>query len=102
MSDRDQRQYQLMRKFIQDFENDDLSLGYLISNLQGLFLAVDSIDVKTAEDLQSEWWTLEQVYAVALDRQQSVVSPEGQALVLEALENIKVLLQQLITPTVES
>jgi hypothetical protein len=54
MSAPDQRQYQLMRKFIQDFENDNLSLGTLISNLQGLLLAFGSIDVKTAKDLQNE------------------------------------------------
>jgi hypothetical protein len=41
------------------------------------------------------------VYAVAIDHQETVVLPEGQALILEALENIKVLLQQLITPTEE-
>jgi hypothetical protein len=39
--------------------------------------------------------------AIAIDRQETIVLPKDQALLLDALEEIKILLQQLGTPTVE-
>ncbi|MBD2095672.1 hypothetical protein H6F90_10950 [Trichocoleus sp. FACHB-591] len=97
MTNYEQRQYQLMKAFIQDFESGNMTIKTLISSLDGLLSAVEFTDKPSKEALRSEWWTLEQVYAVALDREETELSPESQVLVVETLENIKVLLQQLIT-----
>ena len=52
----------------------------------------DATPEEWKEAFQSEWWTLEQVYAVALDRGQDPMSGEGGAMVREATARLRDLL----------
>lgn len=40
---------------------------------------------------ENEWWTLEQVYAVALDRKKTTFSFEDEALIQEAIGKLRTL-----------
>ena len=57
-----------------------------------LLEALENSDQEWKDNFRSEWWTLEQVYAVACDRKESHFSSESQALIDETIENIKALL----------
>lgn len=88
----DIRQYQLMKDYILMFENGRLTLDELIKDLYGLIQSLHAPEEEWKETFQSEWWTLEQVYAAALDRGEKVLNTESQDLVYETIENMKSLL----------
>ncbi len=46
------------------------------------------------DKFRSEWWTLEQVYAVACDRGETTLNSESENLIYETLENMKNLLKE--------
>jgi hypothetical protein len=94
MNEKDYKHCQLISSFIEQFESGDLKMSKLISMLEGSINSLQTLDEELKEQLRSEWWTLEQVYSVALDQQESELSPESKNLVIEALRNIKSILQE--------
>ena len=90
-SEYDQRQYQLMAKSVQQFKEGELDIYNLISIIEALLDVLQMADEKWKDDVRNEWWTLEQVYAVAVHKGQTTLSPEDIDLVLEAVENIDTL-----------
>jgi hypothetical protein len=91
----DIKQYQLMKDYILMFENGRLALDELIKDLYGLIQALQAPEEEWKDTFQSEWWTLEQVYATALDRGEKILNTESQDLVYETIENMKSLLKQI-------
>ncbi len=84
----DQRQYVLMRRALAAFERDESNLGQLISTLKSLLCVLRSAQESWKEEFEGEWWTLEQVYSVALDRGQDPMSGENGAMVREAIARL--------------
>ena len=91
--DRINRPYLLIRKCLQQFDNNELTLDRLIHELEVLLETFPNSDEKWKEKFKSEWWTLEQVYAVACDRGETTLNPESENLVNETLNNMKELLK---------
>ena len=91
--DRINRPYLLIRKCLQQFDNNELTLDRLIHELEVLLETFPNSDEKWKEKFKSEWWTLEQVYAVACDRGETTLNPESENLVHETLNNMKELLK---------
>ena len=89
MKDSDDRQYQLINSYIKEFEEGKLNLRSLIQTLSELLESLTTTDLKWKDAFQSEWWTLEQVYAVAIDRGEAKLGLESQDLVEEAIGNMK-------------
>ena len=87
-------QYLLIGKYLQQFDNNELTLDRLISDLETVLETFPNSDEKWKENFRSEWWTLEQVYAVACDRGETTLNPENENLVYETLENMKNLLKE--------
>jgi hypothetical protein len=81
-------------KYLQQFDNNELTLDRLISELEDILETFPNSDEKWKENFRSEWWTLEQVYAVACDRGEITLNPESENLVHETLENMKNLLKE--------
>ena len=77
MKDSDDRQYQLINSYIKEFEEGKLNLRSLIQTLSGLLESLTTTDPKWKDAFQSEWWTLEQVYAVAIDRGEAKLGLES-------------------------
>ena len=94
VSEYDQRQYQFMANLLDGFEKHLLSLSRLINDLEGLLEVLQSPEETWKEAFRNEWGTLEVVYAVALDRGENVLSPEGTKVVAEAIKNMNQLLKQ--------
>lgn len=65
---RELRQLDLMAARLEAYRHDRLSLGPLINDLDALWNELTMAQGAWREELRGHWWTLEQVYAVALDR----------------------------------
>jgi hypothetical protein len=94
----DREQYQLMEAYLVKFESGKSGLHELIENLYGVINGLQATEQEWKDAFQSEWWNLEQVYAVAVDREQKVLDTESQNLVYETIKNMKSLLKTLIKP----
>lgn len=94
MYDHDKKQYQLMKDYIAEFEEGKLKLDQLIKVLYGLTKSLQTTEEEWVDEFQSEWWTLEQVYAVALDRKETTLNLDSQNLIYETIENMKNLLKK--------
>jgi hypothetical protein len=90
----DQKQYRLMSEFLNDFKQGNLQLSSLIDILDALLEALQDFDERWKENFRSEWWTLEQVYAVARDRNSNSVLEENKNLIDESIENMGALLKK--------
>lgn len=94
LSESDQRQYQLMADRLKGFEKHTISLNRLINDLEALLEVLQAPEEEWKAAFRSEWGILEVVCAVALDRGEKVLSPEGKKWVEEAVENMNQLLKQ--------
>jgi hypothetical protein len=94
MSNYDQKQYALMQSCISKFEQGNLNIKELIDGLEGLLSCLEQTSTDWCESFKSEWWTLEQIYANAAYHEQEVLSPEDESSFYEAVNNIKLLLQE--------
>jgi len=84
-----QRQYALMRRALLAFERGESDLCQLINVLKSLLCALQCAAESWKGSFQEEWWTLEQVYAVALDRGQDPMAGENGAMVRQAVARLK-------------
>lgn len=89
--DRDQRSCVLAVNMIVDYKAGKISLKRLVDGLDDVW---NYLDVFTwSEEFRGRWWTLEQIYAVALDRGElDSLSPESLVALEEAIAGIKSLL----------
>ena len=92
MNEYDQRQYDLMKKCLEGFEVENINFQVLINSLRGLINSLQEPDKKWKASFMHEWWTLEEIYSIALDREQTHLSEEDQNSVYEAIANMKKLL----------
>jgi hypothetical protein len=95
MDEHDRKQHQLIESYIKEFENGKLKIDRLISVLDGLIESLQITNEDWKDRFRSEWWTLEQVYSVAIDRKETSFSPESQNLINESIANMKLLLQEI-------
>jgi hypothetical protein len=87
----DFRQLSLMEEQLSQFESNKIKLPHLISGLKSLRDCLRTIDEDWKKKFTGEWWTLEQVYAVAIDRKKTNLSSEDLTLVKEAIGNLRIL-----------
>lgn len=90
----DSRQCDLMREALSSFERGECELPALISFLDASLAAMESAPTKWREAFQVQWWTLEQVHAVALDRSEDPMADENGQLVRRAVARLKHLLSE--------
>ena len=96
MDTKDQEQLRLIKQYIGQYEKGQLKLDRLINVLNAL-LEVLTVTPKIWKDnLRSEWWTLEQIYAVSVDDEQLLFQQETQDLIRNTLENMKQLLGEVL------
>lgn len=92
ISEYDQRQISLMKEMMALFDSGDILLKKLIDNLEGLLFCLQSVDIEWKNEFHEYWFVLEQIYAVALFRNEPV-SPSDPDL-LDALRNLNELLNK--------
>jgi len=59
-----------MQLQLDQFEAGTITLSHLIAGLNALLACVRTLGKDWKDAFTSEWWTLEQVHAVALDRKE--------------------------------
>src|SRR5947209_1035695 len=91
-TEHDQRQYGLMSLALQQYEEGTINLPSLVAGLEALLTSLESADREWIEGFRSEWWTLEQVYAVAIDHGQTEFSAEEEFEIATAIANMRHLL----------
>jgi hypothetical protein len=94
MHDYDNRQFQLMKSSISQFEEGRLRIDRIINILEGLLDCLQNTDEEWIDRFRNEWWILEQVYAVALYRNQDILDKEDEGFVYGAIENMKKMLEE--------
>ena len=90
-SEYDRRQLALIRGLIDQYEAGKLELGNLVRDVEALLNALQDVDQAWRESAHEEWWTLEQVFAVTLDRGHASLPPAGKVLVDQAIGKLKAL-----------
>ena len=98
MSEYNLRQYGRMLDQIHDFESGRIDLMHLISGLKSLLCALEEADVEWKSKFQNQWGVLEEVYAVALDRNRELDKGDL-TLIGTAVQGMKQLLAQVYTET---
>ena len=67
------------------------SLGRLVAELESLGAIMEGVDDRWRASFNREWSAIEEVYAVALDREQDVLDEDDQAIIAEATRALQVL-----------
>lgn len=88
-NEKDLRQYGLMRKTLSLFEKGETDLPGLIATLDALLAALEDAPEDWRKAFQEEWWTLEQVYAVSLDRGKDAMAGENGSIIQGAVARLK-------------
>ena len=84
------RQYELMLDRLEAHRRGAISLRRLIQDLRSLVEALELPSSAWKDEFVGEWWTLEQVYAVAIDRNELDHLPtESQELVDTAIASLR-------------
>jgi hypothetical protein len=96
ISEYDQRQYQLMLEAVSAFQNGQLKIDALISNLDGLFRALEGHDEAWRKSFFEYWADLEQARAIALFRGRSALDEQETKVVFEAVDRLKLLVLEKI------
>ncbi len=94
MNEYDQRQYNLMYECLKGFEVGNVNLRVLISSLRGLINVLQEPEDEWKTSFLCEWWTLEEIYSLALDKEQNQLSETDRNSVYEAIDNMKKLLSE--------
>jgi hypothetical protein len=79
--DHDARQLGLMLERLDAFDRKEVSLGKLVSSLNGLLSALQDADERWKKDFLRQWGLLEDVHANALDKSFGKVPSEHLVLV---------------------
>jgi hypothetical protein len=92
--DYDLRQITLMEEQLSQFESGRITLSHLITGLNALQNCLRTVSRDWKKVFTGEWWTLEQVHAVSLNRKETMMSSEDLALVKGAVDNLRKLIIQ--------
>ena len=93
MNDYDRRQLVLMRSQLESYRQGQLDLGTLIQRLEGLLNVLQAVEPSWKETFHEEWFTLEQVFAVSLDRPGENVIDDSKAILQEAVAKLSELVR---------
>jgi hypothetical protein len=89
MNDYDARQYEQMEAQISAYESGTVRLHELIASLEALMDCLQQPDQEWLKEFRKHWAVLEQAYAVASDRGESLRSPWYAGQIAAAIEAMK-------------
>ena len=100
MSEYDQRQYARMLSLLHDCEQERLPLAEVISGLDSLLSVLEDTPESWRERFKSEWWSLEQIYAANLDRNEGILklAAGDRSSIAEALCSLRALVDEVSSP----
>lgn len=87
------RQYKLMLKMIQDYQNGDIKLGHLVANLDALRGVLQNPPEPWLSEVESLWGKLEDVYAIMLDEERTEFDDLDRKLIKESIIKLESLVK---------
>lgn len=93
MNEFDKRQLLIMQSKIKDFMSHRLHISNFIYDLEALLNLLEEKDQKWNSLFREYWWDLEQVYALAIDRDEFSFTPEENLIISEAVASIQKLVE---------
>lgn len=97
LTERDLRQLHLIAERLRSYRTGQLSLARLIADLDALWNEVRLVSSEWRDEFRGHWWTLEQVYAVARDREYEALPDDHRVLVDEAVEQLEFLVDDALS-----
>lgn len=89
MDEYNQRQYKRMIALIEDYKKGRIGIRQLISDLEALIGVLENVTKNKRDLLLSHWGILEDVYAVALDKEMTELDENSQKLVADGLSMLQ-------------
>lgn len=96
MNKKDRHRIESMRKALDSYYAGRLDLNGLISNIEMLQVGLTSISEKWRDTFRQQWGVLEQVYSVAVVRDQPIESRENESLIAPALLKMRTMLEEIL------
>lgn len=96
MNDHDRRQLERMRSQLEAYAAGRIDLSWLISSLEALQNALESVAEPWRDAFREQWGVLEVVYSVAVVREQQIESAENKALVEPALKRMRGMIDEVL------
>jgi len=78
------------------FDNEAITLGELVADLEGLLYSLENLDESWQNSFLKQWGILEDVYADALDQKLKELPSEHKALIENAIDELRKLASQKI------
>jgi hypothetical protein len=92
--EKDRRHLTQMRQSLESRRESIESLGRVISELESLYLLLETPPDSWKRSFQEQWGTLEEVFAVTLDRGAPTLDNECDKLVADALVHLRSLVDE--------
>lgn len=94
MNDYDRRQLERMRSQLEAYEAGRIDLSWLISSLESLQNALETIEENWKVVFREQWSVLEEIYSVAVVREQPIDSAENKRLIAPALKRMRAVIDK--------
>ena len=91
----DYKQLESMKGSLEQYVAKQIDLSDLISNVEILLSGLDDVSESWREMFRSEWGKLEEVYSVAVVREERLESDSNRQLILPAIDRMRQLLDEL-------
>ena len=92
MNEYDEHQLTIMLNKISEFKSNRLSFSSLIYDLEALLNVLEENDQNWKISFIEYWWELEEIYAVALDQDKSLIALENTS-IMDAISHITKLIK---------
>ncbi len=89
LSEYNLRQLDRLVKCINSFEEGNLSLSSLVSNIEGLIRALENFSLSQRNELIRKWGVLDEIFAVCLDENNRPLSTEERNLINRTLYELR-------------
>jgi hypothetical protein len=96
-----QRQYRRMLDRLLAFEREEVRLGTLVADLEGLLNALEDIEASWKQTFLGKWGQLEDMHAVARDRGSKEFDDDARSKILAATGLLKLLVLDKIDDSLE-
>lgn len=77
-----------MKQQLASFQKGILPLGSLVGDLEFLLNAMESVDITWKEKVFEEIANLEEIYAIALDRDMNEIDDKGKAMIYQSIKKL--------------
>jgi hypothetical protein len=94
MNEYDRRQLTTMHQQLEAYDVGHADLSTLISNLEALQNLLETMPASWRASFREQWGILEQVYSVAVVREQPIESTENKALISPALVRMRTMIDE--------